>query len=548
MRRACIILLIAGIAGIAVAGPSLAQFRSESLMGEVTDVPADFIYYWWAGVGNVTDFTVANFLECGQLGRHADDEHPYGGMVPAMSLENWQTLRGRTGEYPAESKQFYIFDSGFWFGALVPPDDTAGVSKGAYSSDMGAMSTPEMVSAGSMGDISSRGLYFSNMVIPPNYGYDGEGNKLFAWPGETPESYQTIWPFADTILNDKRGPDEQLDPDAGDVVSHEDTYAVGGDWIDAELAMMMWIHRYVTPEGDTVDAPYDGGGLGIRIEQQTYSWNNGELANAIVLNYKIWNMNDYTLEAPYFSYFMDNDIGNSDDDETGYDASRGLGYTFDSDGSETGWSSPAGYVGCLFLETPGDVGPTGFESWVNGSEQDDATGSVSDPLKYDLMMSTAFLSDGPDDVRQLLNSGPYPDMAPDGYYDYTLAIVFGETLADIQGTADSVVAAFEAGLPWFDPVGITDDPSGNIESARLELTSSNITDGLVTFQYSVPSTTNIDLSVFDAAGRRIEVLAEGSTTGLSTLTWPVTHLPAGVYFIKLTTENESLSKRVIVFK
>jgi hypothetical protein len=259
------------------------------LLSEVTDEPAAWWLVWWTGVGNVSDFLVSNAMQGGVFARHPDDEHEYRGEFALSSTGQYPVTRGRNAEYPAGSEQFYLYCMGFWFGAIYPYVDTltgdttwiANVSKAAYNSDIGAMAVPEMEDGGGMDDISNRGLYFSDMLIPEGDEFEGVGDNLFVQPGETPEPYQVLWPFADTMLNKHRSPDDQLDPSKGDIVSDEDTYAVGGDWIPVDSATTIWILK---------TGSYDGLGLGIRAEQRTYSWNRGVLANAIVLNYKIRNM------------------------------------------------------------------------------------------------------------------------------------------------------------------------------------------------------------------------------------------------------------------
>ncbi|MBN2380292.1 hypothetical protein JXM67_10885 [candidate division WOR-3 bacterium] len=181
------------------------------MSAEITDEPADSVVYGWAGLGELRDFTVSNTLKW------------------AIRHDGRQAV-----EYPAGSGQYYLFSSGFWFGALYPRQiqgaDIAwipSVSKAVFNCDMGAMSVPEMANAGSMGDISGIGLYYSDMIIPS--GYEGAGEKLFVQPGQIPKFYQTIWPFADVMLNQYLPPESELDPEQGDIFADQSTFAVGGD-------------------------------------------------------------------------------------------------------------------------------------------------------------------------------------------------------------------------------------------------------------------------------------------------------------------------------
>ncbi len=560
IRKASLVLILVGVAFAAAPQTSeLAPQSSQRLLTEVSDDPARTWIVWWTGVGDVSDFLVSNTMQGGVFARHPDDEHSYKGLQAYSSVDQYPSVRGNNAEYPVGLEQFYLYCMGLWFGAMYPDGEEwiPNVSKAAYSSDIGAMSVPEMSNAGGMHDISSVGLYFSDMIIPDGFGYEGEGNRLFAYPDEELEFYQIRWRFVDSSsINPKRRAAglSEVSPENGDIISHQDTYATGGDWIPEELAADMWKRDSITPSGDTIDDSYDGLGLGIRIEQRTYSWDHGALANSIVLNYKIRNMNDFVLQEPCFSYFVDPDIGEGGttpgdegfwDDMIGFDESRDLGYAYDNNGSEPGWSTPAGYVGAVLLETPGDVGMTGFETWQNGHEIDN---DATDSIKYLYMISTDFVTwENPNDVRMLLNSGSYPDMEPGDEYDYTLAVVLGETLEELQENVDSVRAAFQQG---FDPLGVEErETTVPVEHPDLHLASSNITDGFVGLRYSLPYSCNINLAVFDATGRRIETLYQGhAKSGSNNITWDATQIPAGVYFVRLQAGNQSCTERVLIVR
>ncbi|MEA3310810.1 MAG: hypothetical protein U9Q76_01180, partial [candidate division WOR-3 bacterium] len=215
MRQLSLILILTGV--VLAAAPRYAELTPQvssgyPLLSEVTDEPAAWWLVWWTGVGNVSDFLVSNAMQGGVFARHPDDEHEYQGLPGYTG--GYPGTRGRNAEYPAGSEQFYLYAMGFWFGAIYPYVDTltgdttwiANVSKAAYNSDIGAMAVPEMEDGGGMVDISNRGLYFSDMTIPQGFGFEGEGDRLFARPGETPKPYQVLWPFADTMLNKNRPP------------------------------------------------------------------------------------------------------------------------------------------------------------------------------------------------------------------------------------------------------------------------------------------------------------------------------------------------------
>ncbi len=413
----------------------------------VWDKPADWWIVAWTGVGELRDICISNTLQGGIFSRPPSWQY-YDGTFPFETLD---MPLGLNGEYPAGSGQYYIWAYGLWVGALYPVisgSDTVwkpNVSKCAYYSDLGAMACYEAQNLGGK-DLSGLGLYFSDQVIPVGYGYEGEGNLLFAQQGEEPASYQARWPFTDTTINRRRP--EGMEVDTGDIISLEDTYACAGDWIPAGQATVLWVR----------DAgPYDEWGMGIRIEQRTYSWNYDYNNAYVYINWRIRNMNPFPLKNIYCGVFMDNDVGSevseegqgAQDDLAGYDKELDLGYTYDSDGFEPGWETPAGYVGCVFCETPGDKGMTGFKVWHYGHDIDE---DRTDSLKYLFLSDTAFMVwNNPFDIRQLQSTGPYPVLEPGEEISFTVALVVGLTLDELKERAEMARKQFENGYVGFAP-------------------------------------------------------------------------------------------------
>jgi hypothetical protein len=434
-------------------GAQLAPQNQNRLLTVTTDEAASWWMIWWVDAGNISDFLVSNTLQGGTFARHALDEHEYRGELAFASIGLYPATRGRNAEYPKGSEQFYTYAWGLWVGShyRIGDEMVYNVSKGAFNSDIGAMAAPEMEEAGGMRDISNLGLYFSDMTIPEGYGYDGEGGRLFATPGTTPLDYQVLWPFTDTTINKYRRAIKMPDvsPENGDIISEQDSYACGGDWIPVNDATCIWI---------LATGAYDLRGQGLRIEQRTYAWNYEYNDSYIFINYKIRNMNDFPLDSVYFSFFMDNDIGEGGtsagdpgfwDDLIGFDEGLNMGYTYDSDGSEEGWVTPAGYIGAVFLDTPLDIGLTGFETWQNGHEIDELG---QDSLKYAYMASTDFVTwENPNDVRMLMNCGPYSHLEPDEEVELTVAVIVAYSFDELKEKAKAAKIQFENGYFGYAP-------------------------------------------------------------------------------------------------
>ncbi len=107
------------------------------------------------------------------------------------------------------------------------------------------------------------------------------------------------------------------------------------------------------------------GGIGIRVQQRGFQWNNPQARDAIFWEYTIANISDYNLKDVAFGYWVDNAIGNDADDELGYfDRKQDLAYSWDIDGIGRG-GYPTGLMGFAYLESPG-IGNDGDDNDEDG--------------------------------------------------------------------------------------------------------------------------------------------------------------------------------------
>ncbi len=70
------------------------------------------------------------------------------------------------------------------------------------------------------------------------------------------------------------------------------------------------------------------GKIGVTITQNSYSSDTNPLNNFIILDYTIHNDNNYRLDSLYFSAYADYDIGDFNNNLSGWDASRKLAYMY----------------------------------------------------------------------------------------------------------------------------------------------------------------------------------------------------------------------------
>lgn len=81
----------------------------------------------------------------------------------------------------------------------------------------------------------------------------------------------------------------------------------------------------------------------------------------------------------------------------------------------------------------------------------------------------------------------------------------------------------------------------------MTVNSPNPLRGTASIQWSLPSIQEADISILDLAGRTVEVHPLQGTAGI--YSWHAENEPAGVYFIRMSTESgERLQKRVVVVR
>jgi hypothetical protein len=96
------------------------------------------------------------------------------------------------------------------------------------------------------------------------------------------------------------------------------------------------------------------GGIGVRVEQRGFQWNNPQARDALFWEYTIANISNYDLPEVAFGYWVDNSIGgDAADDELGYfDKKIDMAYSWDVNGLGAAGLVP-GIMGFAYLESPG---------------------------------------------------------------------------------------------------------------------------------------------------------------------------------------------------
>jgi hypothetical protein len=148
----------------------------------------------------------------------------------------------------------------------------------------------------------------------------------------------------------------------GQIKADLETYVVANDAQDLEYLgeddRVKYYPRNNTRIGDidpsvTVQHGEPWGGLGIRVKQRGFQWNNPMAQDCIFWEYTIANVSDYDLPHMAFGYWLDNNIGGENSGEDGsFDKILNMSFCWDTDGvGDSGY--PTGTAGYAYLESPG---------------------------------------------------------------------------------------------------------------------------------------------------------------------------------------------------
>ncbi|MCP4413753.1 MAG: hypothetical protein GY808_14430, partial [Gammaproteobacteria bacterium] len=147
----------------------------------------------------------------------------------------------------------------------------------------------------------------------------------------------------------------------GVIYADLETYFVANDAQDQEYLGIEDLVSYrprelssrLIDDDNTLQPGAPWGGIGIRVAQRGFQWNNPQARDAIFWEYSIANISDYDLPEVAFGYWVDNGIGGENDDEIGFfNRTIDLAYSWDKDELGRGGLT-TGTMGFAYLESPG---------------------------------------------------------------------------------------------------------------------------------------------------------------------------------------------------
>jgi hypothetical protein len=101
----------------------------------------------------------------------------------------------------------------------------------------------------------------------------------------------------------------------------------------------------------------------------------------------------------------------------------------------------------------------------------------------------------------------------------------------------------------FDPANAVEDIPAVPTSFSLEQNYPNPFNPVTSIEFRVPSSSAVELSVYDLLGRQVaELVNEKKNAGAYTVRWDASHFSSGVYFYKLTAGSFVQTRRMLLLK
>jgi len=271
--------------------------------------------------------------------------------------------------------------------------------------------------------------------------------------------------------------------------------------------------------------------LGVTVTQLTYAWSTPADAKYIIVYYTVINNTPAPVSNVYTGIYADWDIGAIIDNRAGTDAGLKMGYA---------WEDAANGIYCgarVLGNAPFNVyavdndGSGGSLGIYNGFTKAEKFGAMSTPR------AAAGTAGSGGDVSVMVASGPYAINGGDSI-KVGFALLAADSLSALQAAAQAADLMFMAITSVQEPPAVAfafpgawPNPAGGDADIRITLAAA----------------TDVELTLFDAAGHRLQVLANGTLApGQHAVPVKTAGLSDGLYFIRLRTEDRTEVRKFLL--
>lgn len=268
----------------------------------------------------------------------------------------------------------------------------------------------------------------------------------------------------------------------------------------------------------------------IAVSQSITTYDNLDDNGYVVLRYSLVNSSLETLTNIYFGLFSDFDL--SSDDKGEWVADPGF-YLQSSSGYAVGISSLSDSRGMMAMTNDGGKTPlTQNDKFLMIS----ASGVAVDEFASGDLMSVT-------------NFGPY-SISPFDSVEIALVIAAGSDAGEVTGSIQRAIERFNSTTA----IDIADGTENLPNDYRLEQNYPNPFNPSTTIEFSMPERGKVTLDIINSLGQKIVTIYDDTAEpGVNRIVWDGTdrhgaHVATGVYFYRLQTEENVLTRKMVLLK
>lgn len=288
----------------------------------------------------------------------------------------------------------------------------------------------------------------------------------------------------------------------------------------------------------------DGAGLNkisITTKLHSFSFNDTENENYILLRYALTNTTSSVINNLYAGLFFDWDFADAADDFTAYDTLGNLGYVYRVGGNPNEWVASA------------LVSSTDYGFWAINNGGGDGGFSISDGFgdseKWQSLSSGIGKPQaGAGDVSHVVSGGPF-SIQPNETINVAFAIAGGLNINDLR------IAIVNARNKYSQlPTSVGNNTVYLPNKFLLSQNFPNPFNPATKISYSIPlsmngEALNIQLRVYDILGNELATLVnEKKPAGYYEIEFIADHLSSGIYFYRLSAGDYTETKKMLLLK
>ncbi len=503
-----------------------------------------------------------------------------------------------------------VYTTGIWIGGMAGPQHDIRISASTYSSHFSPGNIPvigEVPSSSVCNDPSWRGYFVQlsdQSLFNGGTRYKTAGGRLYTFNYDSWAS----WPVQ------KGAPYVEVNGIPGYQPSWNGDRPGIGNGMTARpeeiLYMVFMDYSNCTNNIHTSELGLPGGSLplGAEIQQIVFNFNCIPLRDMYFSKYRIINKSALSWDSTYIGICSDSDLGEADDDASGCDTIRNMGFVYNFDNNDGGGYglNPPG-VGIRLLQSPlrftGNpidtaklpydtltgyklLGMTAHNSFKNNNCYSDPDNYLEaynllkgfdncgnpminwitgQPSKYrfngNACQRTGWYDSVSGDKKNFIASGPFTMNSGDtqvAVISFMITRDGGNNLQNVcalQSLSDSALKYYYNDFRTCIPIGIEPISSEIPQHFGLYQNYPNPFNPVTKIRFSIPLLRGVVedwgvlLKIYDILGKEIALLVnEELKPGTYEIEWDASNFSSGVYFYSLITENFTQTNKMVVIK